>query len=626
MAPEPASAPLTDPPEAAGSQGASNATTSAPWQLDPDQFPILTTLGRNLSELAARGRLDPVIERDRELEQLLDVLARRRANNPLLVGAPGVGKTAVVEGLALHLAREAADDTSEEGRIVVELSAGRLVSGTGVRGALADRMQKLRDEVSRSEGRVLLFIDEIHAIVGGDGPDDLAQELKASLARGELPCIGATTEAEYRRCFEKDSALARRFSVIRIEEPTEAVTVQILQGILGRYERHHGVTYAPDAIEAAVALSDRYMRERQLPDKAIGLLDQAAARVRRRGGDRVELDAVASVVAESTGVPLERLMDDDATRLLELEQRLAGRIVGHEHAIERVAEVLRQGAAGFRGRRPLGTFLLLGPTGVGKTEMAKAVADVMFPAGALVRFDMSELSEPHSVARLLGAPPGYIGHEEGGQLTEAVRRRPYQLVLLDEIDKAHPDVLLALLPLLDEGRLTDARGRTVDFTHTIVFMTSNLGAEASAGPARIGFGGEGSDGGGRAERALASARSALPPELWNRIDEPLHFGPLDRDDALEITRRLLDRFGETLERERHMTLRVERSALEVVLDAGGYDPTLGARPLRRTLTRLVEAPIATAILARDLAPGDEIVLRGEADRVVIDRVGVAAAE
>ena len=617
--------PATEPPPASLRETVPAPEAGLPPELDPDQFPLLATLGRNLTELAAQGAIDPVVGRDREIEQLLDVLARRRANNPVLVGAPGVGKTAVVEGLALRLARGGNGLGGLEGRVIIEISAGALVSGTGVRGALADRMQKLREEVKSSEGRVLLFIDEIHAVVGGDGPDDLANELKSSLARGDFPCIGATTEAEYRRCFERDAALARRFSSIRIGEPSTEDALTIVRGIAVRYERHHAVAYADDALTAAVELSARYLVEQKLPDKAIAVLDLAGARVRRRGGNVVDLEAIASVIAEQAEVPVDRLLVRDQDRLLALEKLLEERLVGHSGAIARVADVLRKGAAGLRGKRPLGTFLLLGPTGVGKTEMAKAVADVVFPQGAMTRFDMSEMSEAHAVARLLGAPPGYVGHEEGGQLTEAVRRRPYQLLLLDEVEKAHPEVMLALLPMLDEGRLTDARGRTVDFTHAIVFMTTNLGADPSAGPGRIGFGGHDDarihTEDPRAERSIASARAALPPELWNRIDETLYFAPLTRDEVLAIASRMLDGLADTLARERSVALHVGEGALDALVEAGGYDPSLGARPMRRVIGRLVEAKLAAAILSGELPPGSEVTLLGDGAEIRLDYSG-----
>lgn len=623
-------APLDDAPRSAPS-APNAALPGSRFALDERQFPTLVALSRNLTALAEAGAIDPVIGRDAEIEKLLDVLARRRSNNPLLVGPPGVGKTAVVEGLALRLASGATGLPSD--RILLEVSAGALVSGTGVRGALAERLAKLRAEVARAEGRVLLFLDEIHAIVAGDngGPDDLASELKASLARGELPCIGATTDAEYRKHFEKDPALARRFSRIEIGEPTPEDCVRILRGLVPRYELHHGVAYAPEAIEQAVALSVRFLPERQLPDKALGLLDLAGARTRRRGGRVVDLEAVARVVSEQAHVPLERLMLRDRERLLALEELVAERVVGQRASIARIADALRKGAAGFRGKRPLGTFLLLGPTGVGKTETAKAISEVLFASSDLTRLDMSEYAEPHSIARLLGAPPGYLGHDEGGQLTEAVRRRPYQLVLLDEIEKAHPEVLLALLPLLDEGRMTDGRGRTVDFTNTVVVMTSNLGvAQSREKPSRsIGFGGA-EPSAARApdegERALASARRALPPELWNRIDEPLWFGPLGASEVQAIAARMLAQVAKILAKEHGVTLVVEPSALEALAAAGGFDPELGARPMRRTVGRLVESPLAELVLSGKALRGDTLVLSGRGSELRLIERSAARAD
>jgi ATP-dependent Clp protease ATP-binding subunit ClpC len=574
-----------------------------PFDLEPERFPLLTALGRNLTALAHDGHFDPLVGRDRELELLLDVLARRRSNNPILVGAPGVGKTAIVEGLAERLAQGV---RGLEGRIVIEISAGALVGGTGVRGALAEKVRKLRDEVAGSGGRVVLFIDEIHAIVSGEGGDELAQELKASLARGELPCIGATTDVEYRKHFEKDAALARRFSPIHVEEPSPSDCEAILRGLLPRYETHHGVTYEGDAARAAIELGVRFLPELRLPDKAVGILDLAAARVRRRGGVSVDRAAVASVVAEQARVPLERLLLRDGERLLRLESLLRERVIGQDEPLRRISDALRKGAAGFRGKRPLGTFLFLGPTGVGKTETAKAISDVFFGA-PMTRLDMSELGEPHAVARMLGAPPGYVGHDDGGQLTEAVRKRPYQLVLLDEIEKAHPDVLLALLPLLDEGRLTDGKGRTVDFKSTIVVMTSNLGVQ-QASRRSIGFGGDAKDDG---EPVLEAARRALPPELWNRIDEPIYFAALDRAAVTEIAERLLDALADTMIRENGVALTIEPSVVDAIVAAGGYDAAYGARPLRRVIARLVEAPLAREVLAGNLKRGDRARLVGE---------------
>ena len=591
-----------------------------PYDLDPGRFPLLCRLGRNLTAAAARGEIDPVIGRAHELDRLLDVLGRRRANNPVLVGPPGVGKTAIVEGLALRLVKDGSSCGRLADRVLIEISAGALVSGTGVRGALAEKLRLLQKEVDKAGNKVLLFLDEIHAIVGGEGPDDLANELKASLARGALPCIGATTDAEYRRHFEKDAALVRRFSRIDVGEPTPSEAVEILRGIVPKYELHHAVVYDPRALEAAVELTVRFVTEGFLPDKAIAALDLAAARVRRRGGSVVEPASVARVVAEQAHVPVDRLLMRDADRLLRLEEHLHARVVGQREPIGRIADALRKGAAGFRGARPLGTFLLLGPTGVGKTETAKAISDLLFPTSGVTRFDMSEFSEPHAVARLVGAPPGYVGHEEGGQLTEAVRRRPYQLILLDEIEKAHPEVLLALLPLLDEGRLTDGRGRTVDFTNTVIVMTSNLGASAAAGPARrVGFGAAPVETRhGERDRALMSARRALPPELWNRIDEPLYFAALGAEEIQAIALKLLEDVADVMRKEHRVALEIEPSCIDALVAAGGFDPELGARPMRRCIGRLVEAPLASAVLAGQVTSGSVLVLRGDGARVLLE--------
>ncbi len=597
--------------------------------LSPTRYPTLCSIGRNLTDAAARGEIDPIFGRDREMELVLDVLARRRSNNPILVGPPGVGKTAVVEGIALKLARSAPDREPLCNRAIVEVSVGRLVSGTGVRGALSEKLHTLHAEVSSAGGMVLLFIDEIHALVGlPDNGEGAANELKAFLARGDLPCIGATTDSEYRRLFERDAALARRFTRVDIQPPDAEQALEILRGLAPHYEKHHGVAYEPAALEAAVQMSIRYLAEQQLPDKAIGLIDQAAARTRRKGDNVVTAASVAEVVSEKTRVPVERLLMRDSDRLLALERHLQERVIGQPEAIASIAPALRKSAAGFRGIRPLGTFLFLGPTGVGKTEMAKAINELLFPQGEITRFDMSELSEAHSVARLLGAPPGYVGHEEGGQLTEAVRTRPYQLILLDEIDKAHPEVLLALLPLLDEGRLSDARGRTVDFTNTVIAMTSNLGAHRKETRPRIGFGAEQRADDHRAElreQALDCARAALPPELWNRIDEPLYFFPLGEKEVAAIARRFVDRTAGVVREQHGIELVVHPSAIDTLVNAGGYDPFLGARPMQRTVGRLVEAPLASSILSGELPGGCTVELRGEGFQVLFVRRDSAAA-
>jgi ATP-dependent Clp protease ATP-binding subunit ClpC len=595
--------------------------SSSPFGLDARKYPTLAKLGRNLTEMASLGRIDEVIGRDDEIERLLDVLARRRSNNPILVGPPGVGKTAIVEGLARRLAQGGDGVRGLEGTILVELSAGGLVSGTGVRGALSERMRRLQFEVKRGNGKIVLFIDEVHTLfTGGDSPDDLAHELKASLARGELPCIGATTDVEYRKYVERDAALARRFSPIHVEEPAPEDAIEILRGIAPRYEVHHGIAYEPSAVESAVELSVRYMSEQTLPDKAIGLLDLAGARTRRRGGAVVDREAVAQVVAEKVRVPVERLLVTDSQKLLELEQHLAEEVVGHADVMTRVSDALRKGAAGFHGHRPLATFLFLGPTGVGKTETARVLNDLFFMGCPMTRIDMSELSESHAVAKLVGAPPGYIGHDTGGLLTEAIRHRPYQLVLLDEIEKAHVDVLQSLLPLLEDGRLTDGKGRTVDCTNTIVVMTSNLGAQHSRrGSGSIGFSGASSESEDGYAAALAAARRALPPELWNRIDEPLFFGRLSRDEVSEIARRMIAGVVRQLHERQGVELTVDATAIDSLLSLGGYDAELGARPMRRMIGRMVEAPLAAAILGGDFQRGDRIRALGDARGVRFER-------
>jgi ATP-dependent Clp protease ATP-binding subunit ClpC len=546
------------------------------------------------------------------------------------VGPPGVGKTAIVEGLARRLALGGEGVRGLEGTIIVELSAGGLVSGTGVRGALSERMRRLQFEVKRADGKIVLFIDEVHALfTGGDSPDDLAHELKASLARGELPCIGATTDVEYRKYVERDAALARRFSPIHIAEPSPEDAIEILQGIAPRYEVHHGIAYDESAVESAVDLSVRYIPDQSLPDKAIGLLDLAGARLRRRGGAVVDREAIAQVVAEKVRVPVERLLVSDSQKLLELERHLAEHVVGHTDVMSRVSDALRKGAAGFHGRRPLATFLFLGPTGVGKTETARALNELFFMGCPMTRIDMSELSEAHAVAKLVGAPPGYIGHDTGGQLTEAIRHRPYQLVLLDEIEKAHMDVLQSLLPLLEDGRLTDGKGRTVDCTHTIVVMTSNLGAQHSTrGQSSIGFRGASEGEGDGLSAGLAAARRALPPELWNRIDEPLFFGPLSRDEVAEIARRMTARVAAQLRERQGVELVVDPTAIDALVALGGYDADLGARPMRRAISRMVEAPLAAAILAGEVAKGARVVALGGADAIRFETVegSVEAAE
>jgi ATP-dependent Clp protease ATP-binding subunit ClpC len=602
------------------------------FQLDPQRFPVLCELGKNLTLAAARGELDPVVGRDDVIEQTLDVLAKREGNNPCLVGVSGVGKTSVVRGLAQRIA-EGRDVQALDDRVVIQIPIGELTAGTAVRGALAGRIAAIRKEVMAARGRVVLFFDEIHQLFLGDAAEELASELKPSLARGELPCIGATTFEEFQKAIGHDAALARRFALVEVEEPSREDAFLILDALRPRLEQHHRVQYQQEALALGVAWSIRYLPGRALPDKALSILDLAGARTRRRGKTEVGSQAVAEVVAELSDMPVERLLESDGERMLRLEEILADRVVGHGAQIARIARILRRNAAGLGSRRPIGSFLLLGPTGVGKTETAKAIAEVLFHCeSAMTRLDLSEYSEPHAVARLIGAPPGYVGYEAGGQLTEAVRRRPYQVILLDELEKAHPDVLTTFLGVFDEGRLTDGRGRLVDFTNTVILMTSNLGSDVlgQAARRRVGFGGgEPASVDDVSSKIVASARAALAPELYNRIDEVLVFAPLSREDVREITRRLLEGVGTALSAQRGVTLEYGPELLEYLMDAGGFEPTLGARPMKRTIARLLEAPLAERILRGELPRGAVLLLEvegGELQLDVLERQSAPAAE
>jgi ATP-dependent Clp protease ATP-binding subunit ClpC len=583
----------------------------APFALDAKEFPWLSTITRNLSLVAAEGRIDPVVGRDREVEEVLDILSKRRANNPCLIGEPGVGKTAVVEGLALRLVADQLRRGTPGERLIVQLETGTLLAGTHLRGSLSERLMGIKEEMRRAAGRVVIFIDELHTLVGagatGEGSQDAANELKAALARGELPCIGATTPAEYRSHIDGDPALERRFQPVYVEEPTQAQALAILRGSCHTYAAHHGVEFDDDSLEAAVRLSVRYLRDRRLPDKAFNLIDLAGARARRESLSRVRREEVARVVAALAHLPEEKLLLSDAERLMQLESLLSRQIVGHREVLLTVAQALRRASAGFGAKRPMGSFLFLGPTGVGKTELAKGLADALFQGrDAVVRFDMSEFAESHALARLVGAPPGYVGHDEGGQLTEAVRRRPYSLVLLDEVEKAHREVLQLLLQVLDEGRLTDARGRTVDFTSTVLVLTSNIGSQHFRAGRRVGFE-TGNNAAADITRAvLDDARRSLSPELWNRLEHRLVFLPLSPEEVREIARRQILQSASHLEEERGITYRVEESALDFLVATGGYDPEMGARPMRRTIERLIEGEIAHRILVGEFQSGDVI--------------------
>ena len=592
------------------------------YTLDPETFPLLSKLGRNLTELAEHDKLDPLIGRQREVQQLVDILNKRRSNNPCLVGDPGVGKTAVVEGLAqLIVGRDAQVGALGE-KILVELQMGSLLAGTQLRGAFAERLGGLKDEVSQAEGRIVLFIDEVHTLIGagaGDGALDAANDLKTALARGEFPCIGATTEREYRRHIESDPALERRFQMVLVDEPSIEEAIEAVAGLTPYYSRHHKVTYRRDAIEATVRLADRWLQGRFLPGKAIDVLDLAGAWASRHEQRFVSAADVACVVAQTAGIPEDRLLVSDAERLLKMEQHLQRRIVSHEEAVTRISRVIRRNFAGFTSCRPMGSFLLLGPTGVGKTESARVLADFLFGSrDAITRIDMSEYMDAHSVSRLIGAPPGYVGHEEGGQLTEAVRRRPYQIILFDEVEKASGEVLNILLQLLEEGQLTDGRGRRVRFQNTVVMMTSNLGHEHfdPAAGRRVGFAARGITAkrgdADREQRALETARKAFTPELWNRIEDKLVFAPLERGDVERIAALLLEDSSARLEAERKVSYRVTDEVVPLLIERGGYDARMGARPMRRIIQDLVEGAVADAILS-GAAPGECTLLVGVVD-------------
>ncbi|HYF25691.1 MAG TPA: ATP-dependent Clp protease ATP-binding subunit [Baekduia sp.] len=630
------------------------------------ETPALDEFGRDLTAEAAAGRIDPVIGRDEEIAQTVEILARRRKNNAVLIGEPGVGKTAIAEGLALRVAQGDVPATLQGVRIVA-LDLSGMVAGAQYRGQFEQRLRAALEEVKAAEGRIVLFVDELHTILGAgnaEGAMDAANILKPMLARGDLRMVGATTLAEFRK-IERDGALARRFSAVMVDEPSVAETVEILRGLRDAYADHHGATITDDALEAAARLADRYLTEQQLPDSAIDLVDQAAARVRLatapdagvalreqlaeavaaedyekaawlkskldelpeagpEGRPVVGEPQVAEVVARRTGIPVGELVAGELERLAHLEEDLHRRVVGQERAVEAVAETIRRARVGLsEGDRPLGTFLFLGPTGVGKTELVKALAERLFATeDALVRLDMSEFREPHTVARLIGSPPGYVGYGDGGQLTEPVRRRPYSVVLLDEIEKAHPEVWNVLLQLLDDGRLTDGEGRTVDFTNTVVVMTSNLGAGAAK--RSLGFTGGDVPAAGDASRMLEAAKRAFLPEFLNRIDEVVTFEPLAPEQVTRIARMVVDRVADRLRTERGIELTVA-DALVDRLAADGFDAEFGARPLQRHVRRTLEKELTRAILAGELPDGARVTASAAEDGTVRLAVEAAAA-
>lgn len=646
--------------------------------------PSLDQFSRDLTELARDGKLDPVVGREAEIDRVIQILSRRSKNNPCLIGEPGVGKTAIVEGIAERIMGGMVPDTVL-GKRVVSLDLSGIVAGSKYRGEFEERIKKVLAEVAKA-GNVLLFIDEIHTIIGAGGAEgaiDASNILKPALARGKVQVIGATTIEEYRKYIEKDAALERRFQPVVVEEPTEEEAISILKGLRGQYESHHHVTITDEAVEAAVRLSARYINDRFLPDKAIDLMDEAAAKVRlhvggdpreaaelRReiaesqetleqalsGGDleaareaqtkRQELeekleklnakakqggrrhhqtvgeDEIADVVSGWTKIPVKKLTEGEAARLKKLEATLHKRVIGQEEAVSAVAKAVRRGRVGLKDpKRPIGSFLFLGPTGVGKTEISKALAEAVFgQEQAMIRVDMSEYMEKHSVSKMIGSPPGYVGHEDGGQLSEKVRRNPYAVILFDEIEKAHPDVFNILLQVLDDGHITDSQGRKVDFKNTIIIMTSNAGAQAIVEPKKLGFA-SGNDEKQNYERMKGSVmeevRRIFKPEFLNRIDEIIVFRALNKDDMKQIVGLMTKELAKRCETQLGITLVVRDAAKQYIVDKA-YDPKYGARPLRRKIQDEIEDPLAEKLLDGSIRRGDEVIVTTKKNAIFLE--------
>jgi ATP-dependent Clp protease ATP-binding subunit ClpC len=634
------------------------------------RYRTLDKYSRDLTQMAREGRLDPVIGRDQEILRVIQVLSRRTKNNPVLIGEAGVGKTAIVEGLAIKIITNDVPENLLNKRVVA-LDLGAMIAGSRFRGEFEERLKAAMEEIQRAQGEIILFIDELHTVVGAgsaQGAMDASNMLKPALSRGELQAVGATTLDEYRQYIERDSALERRFAPVFVDEPSVEDTIEMLRGLRERYEAHHKVTYSDEALVAAAKLSSRYVTDRHLPDKAIDLMDEAAAKLRvalhtlppdlktkkqeidklaleeeeahtvrdyeraaQHRAERLRLETefsalhakwksdqeldemvdandIAEVVANWTGIPVTQMMETEADKLLNMEERLHERIVGQNRAIEVLSDAIRRSRSGLSDpRRPIGSFIFLGSSGVGKTELAKAMAEFLFDdEDALIRVDMSEFREQHTVSRLFGAPPGYIGYEQGGQLTEQVRRRPYSVVLFDEIEKAHPDVWNALLQLLDDGRLTDGQGRVVNFRNTVIVMTSNVGTSFVKRSGALGFtGGHDNDEAADHKRIDDALKKTFRPEFINRIDEIIIFEPLSREDVVEIVNLQMSDVQARLAEQGELTIELTDEAKQW-LAGQGYDEDFGARPLKRAIQRFVESPLSVRLLKGEVSSGDRV--------------------
>lgn len=646
----------------------------------PKGTPTLDALARDLTQQAQEGKLDPIIGREREVRRIIQILSRRTKNNPVLVGEPGVGKTAIAEGIAQQIVSGEVPPILQ-GKRLMTLDMGSLVAGTKYRGEFEERMKKIINEIYH-DGNVILFIDELHTLIGAgsaEGAVDASNLLKPALARGELQTIGATTQDEYQKHIERDAALERRFASVKIEQPTPEETIAILEGIKPAYEQHHDVTFDDETLTAAVKLSSRYITDRFLPDKAIDLIDEAAAKViidssqatgsigkehqhlqllnqqkeqaiqeqnfeqaaeyrhqemkqqrkvkrllqkEQAAGSQQQLvtpEDVADVVSQWTGIPVNELQQEESERLLNLETLLHERVIGQDEAVKAVAKAIRRARSGLKDpNRPIGSFLFLGPTGVGKTELAKTLAEAMFSSeDHLIRVDMSEFMEKHNTSRLIGSPPGYVGHDEGGQLTEKIRQNPYSVVLLDEVEKAHPDVFNLLLQVLDDGQITDGKGRLVDFKNTVIIMTSNLGATALRDEKTVGFGASDSwsDYEAMKTRVLEELKNEFRPEFINRVDESIVFHSLDQQHLNEIVELLSEDIVGRLA-EMNIDLKITHTAIDVIAEAG-YNPEYGARPLKRAIQTELEDRLSDALLAGDVIPGDKVTIGARSGEIYL---------